>query len=100
MPTTPDDLEKKKEALKSIHPSIKTAAEILPPSPLKWVKEVEEYCEKNNCTHNDLIEAHKNRNKPPTLKELRSAEGDKKTNGLEPYWKRRSALKSGVKNEK
>ncbi len=59
---------------------IKIAAEVPPPQKEKWVIEIEKFCNENNCTYQDLIEAYKNRlkvgkkeTKTPIVKDLTPA---------------------------
>jgi predicted HNH restriction endonuclease len=42
----------------------------------EWVEKVEKFCNKNNCTVDDLIEAYQNRGKKLSLKDMK--EDDKK----------------------
>lgn len=96
-PTIPMAQKKKIEILKSLDPTLKAASEIVPPALPEWARHIENYCNKNGCTHTDLIEAHANRNKKPVAKkEVAKSEKKESEKGSpgESYLERRNRMKN------
>lgn len=56
----------------------------------KWIKEVEDYCLKNNCNHKDLIEAYENWEGFPSLCDVEGCKKEVSNGGMgwreSGYW--------------
>lgn len=66
--------------------------------PDTWIGRIEEFCEKEGITPEDLIESYKSRNKPVKEKASDVLKKDQKSSGGQRYDLR--AIKLGIKNDK
>ncbi len=79
---------------------VKTANKVPSPQKEKWVIEVERFCNENNCSYKDLIEAYKNRlkvgkketSKMPIIQDLTPANNPTGSNWFENYRKQKLGL--------
>lgn len=103
--TPSGDLEKKKERLKKIHPSIKTADELPKKIALSDAEEqnldlgkrFRELCDLKKCNVEDgLVWFEENYGNKQSFKKFIGGKKEKeeKSSSIEPYWKRRGKLKN------
>jgi hypothetical protein len=73
-------------------------AKLLLDAPIpEWVERVEKFCNKNDCTVDDLIDAYKNRGKKPSLRDMmdedkKNKKGDSKDEPRPIFNRRKTKL--------